>query len=83
MSADTITAGYPVHAVATFRRWENDFGMKGVKFTAQCGFAGSVGSFGFGKAGSARSRELCPRCFPGYDHNACKIDPPQDLTGTA
>jgi hypothetical protein len=81
MPANTVTIGYPVHAVATFSQWENRFGAKGLKWTAQCGASDTqMGGFGFGRAGSARSRELCPKCFPGQDYNRCKLDPPQDLT---
>ncbi len=84
MPADTPTAGYPVHAVATFSRGCNEWGAAWVDWVAQCGATGTqMGARTGGdflRAGSCRSRELCPSCFPGGRHNACRIDKPRDIT---
>jgi len=80
MPADTPTAGYPVHAVDTYARGSNGWGVKWVDWTAQCGATGTEMSGEFSRAGSARRLELCPECFPGRDHNACALTAPRDIT---
>lgn len=71
MSALTKTAGYPVHAVATFRRWTNPHGVTFTDWTAACGATGdTTGHRPLGTAGSARAKELCTACFPaGHQTN--------------
>lgn len=77
MTADTPTAGYPVHAVARYAVTTNPHGVRFTAWEAQCATRGSqVGTSPFGRAGSARRLELCPKCFPGRTWNACKIDKP-------
>lgn len=81
MSASTPTAGYPVHAVATFARRENEFRAWFTDWTAQCGATGTEsGRAAFGLAGSARKLELCVKCFPGRHWNSCGIAKPIDET---
>lgn len=77
MSASTVTVGYPVHAVATFKQWSNRYGTRFTDWTAVCGVNGTkAGQVGvFGRAGTARKRELCPGCFPGLDHRTYIPDP--------
>lgn len=67
MSADTPTAGYPVHRVAQFSRWTNQHGVQFTDWVAACGAEGYLAGFmsKFGKAGDARRLELCVSCFPG------------------
>lgn len=80
MPADTPTVGYPVHAVATYS-WDcNEHGTRWVNWTAQCGATGVEMGGRFLRAGSARRLELCPKCFPGRDHNACLLTKPRDIT---
>lgn len=70
MSTSTITAGYPVHAVKTYRHWQNDQGAWMTDWTAHCGVSRSEGGQrAFGTAGSARRLEMCPQCFPGRQYN--------------
>lgn len=78
MAADTLVAGYPACAVATFRRGQGPDG-KWIAWTAQCGAVG-IEKGAFERAGQARRGELCRGCFPGRKHNACKLDKPVDLT---
>lgn len=62
----TPTIGYPVHAVATYRRWTNAHGCNFTDWTAVCGAnATAVGHRPFRPALDARRLELCPTCFPG------------------
>lgn len=81
MSAYTVTAGYPVHRVATFSPWTNPHGVTFTDWTAACGASdtatGHPGPYGspFGTAGSARKLELCPTCFPGRDLHGYFPDP--------
>ena len=80
MPADTPVVGHPAHAVATFRRTGNDFGVEWAEWVAQCGATGKeMGSPAFLRAGSCRKLELCSRCFPGRDHNACRLDSPVEI----
>lgn len=80
MPADTLTIGYPAHAVATYSWDVNDYGTRTVEWTAQCGATGTETGGRFLPAGSARRLELCPQCFPGRKHNACKLDKPKDVS---
>lgn len=66
MSAMDKTIGYPVHAVAEYHNWTNPYGVKFVDWISACGASGTEtgDSSRFGQAGSARSRELCPGCWP-------------------
>lgn len=65
MSADTITIGYPVHALARWAAWTNPHGANFVDWAAHCGQTGTAtGHDPFGRAGSARKAELCRVCFP-------------------
>ena len=80
MPADTPTAGYPAHAVATYRWDVNEWGTRLVDWTAQCGAAGQEVGGRFLSAGSCRRLELCPKCFPGHNHNACSLEKPQDIS---
>lgn len=72
MSAVTITVGYPVHAVRTFRRWQNSHQVRFTDWAAACGQTGTRTGWPlggrddttFGRAGSARRAELCRACFP-------------------
>lgn len=77
MSASTVTVGYPVHALASYRRWTNQYEARFTDWTAVCGASGTTaGQLGvFGVAGTARKRELCPACFPGRDHHVYIPDP--------
>ena len=62
----TPTIGYPVHAVATYRRWTNPHGCHFTDWTAVCGAsATAVGHRPFGSVLDARRLELCTACFPG------------------
>jgi hypothetical protein len=76
MPADTPVAGTPAHAVATYTPDENMFGVCWLDWTAQCGATGRSMTGRFLRAGSCRRLELCPKCFPGQDHNACRLAPP-------
>lgn len=80
MPSDTPTLGYPAHAVAEYSWDVNEWGARWVDWVAQCGASGRAMGGRFFAAGSCRSRELCPKCFPGYDHNACKLDKPRDIS---
>lgn len=67
MSALDLTAGYPVHAVAEYREWQNAHCASFTDWTAVCGATGTESGFaGFapGLAGSARRAELCRSCWP-------------------
>lgn len=67
MSADDISVGYPVHALAEYSVWTNPHGASFTDWKAACGATGRTSSspqFAFGKAGSARRRELCKTCWP-------------------
>lgn len=67
MSADTVTVGYPPHAVAEYQELTNPHGALFTRWTAVCGAVGTQASsaaFAFGKAGSALRTELCRVCFP-------------------
>lgn len=76
MSAGTITAGYPVHRVATYRPWVNQHRVQFTDYAAACGKADTLaGSNPFGQAGTARRLELCPICFPGKTWGASFPDP--------
>lgn len=62
----TPVAGYPVHRVATFRRWSNRHGARFTDWSAACGASGQTSGHGrFATAGQARRAELCSACFPG------------------
>jgi hypothetical protein len=76
MSASTITAGYPVHRVITYRLWVNQHRVQFTDYTAACGKSDTLaGSSPFGRAGTARRLELCPTCFPGKTWGASFPDP--------
>lgn len=80
MPANTPIVGHPVHAVATYTPGGNEWGVKWIDWTAQCGATGTrMGAGSFDLAGGARRLELCAACFPGRDHNACKLDKPRLL----
>jgi hypothetical protein len=67
VSAADISVGYPVHAVAEFRQWENQHGVHFTDWKAACGATGTATgrtSTAFGLSGSARKRELCRACWP-------------------
>lgn len=65
MSSLDPTVGYPVHAVAEYAMRENPHGIRLTDWRAACGATGqSVGRDPFGRAGSARVRELCRQCWP-------------------
>jgi len=65
MSTEDATIGYPPHAVASFRTWVTANRVTLTDWTATCGATGqAVGTRPFGKAGSARRRELCRACWP-------------------
>jgi hypothetical protein len=64
VSADDLTAGYPVHAVASYQPWTNPHGAAFTDWTASCGVTGTIAGRSFGRAGSARRRELCATCWP-------------------
>ena len=77
MSALTITAGYPVHAVKKYYEWTNEHGVLFVDWLAHCGAKGTLtGHRPFGMAGSARRAELCRVCFPGQRHDAAVYPEP-------
>lgn len=68
MSADTLTAGYPVHRVVSYWPWTNPHGAQFTDYTAACGLTDTlVGRNSFGRAGTARRKELCSRCFPNQN----------------
>lgn len=76
MSAADPVAGYPVHAVATFRRWVNPHGAQFTDWTAACGAARTdSGHRPFGLSGSARRAELCRACWPSRSHHDYRPDP--------
>jgi hypothetical protein len=65
MSAVTVVAGHPVHAVIRFSRRTTPHGVVITSWTGLCGATGTdVGSQPFRLAGSARRLELCRACFP-------------------
>lgn len=64
MSATDVAAGYPVHAVTTFRRWTNPHGVQFTEWTATCGATGTETGHRLKTAQSARWRELCRTCWP-------------------
>ena len=65
MSAMDATIGYPVHAVAEYAEHDNPHGVRLTDWRAACGATGqAVGRGPFGRAGSARKRELCRQCWP-------------------
>lgn len=68
MSATDLSAGYPVHAVVSYRNWTNPHGVLFMDWTATCGATGTEsGHNSFKTAVSARKRELCRECWPsGY-----------------
>lgn len=81
MSTGTVTVGYPVHALKTYRYWKNRHGAWMTDWTAHCGASGGAGGkHTFGVAGNARRLELCPRCFPGRKHNGVNYPDPIDLS---
>lgn len=85
MSALDKTAGYPVHAVASYRRWTNPNGVKFTDWTATCGATGTRNGHGsFGLARSARRAELCRECWPA-GHQTYHPEPTQttDTGGAA
>ncbi|UJW36935.1 hypothetical protein L3Q67_45050 (plasmid) [Saccharothrix sp. AJ9571] len=56
--------GYPVHRVASYSEHDTANHVLVTTWTAGCGATGkAVGRRPFGKAGSARAKELCPHCF--------------------
>lgn len=71
MSAVTPVAGYPCHRPVQFSRWTNQHGMGFTDWVAACGATGYLtgAAAEFGRAGSARRKELCPSCFPGQRHD--------------
>jgi hypothetical protein len=77
MSADTQTVGYPVHAVATYRKRVTENGVTLTDWAAACGAEGQlVGAMArFGRAGSARKMELCTSCWPSGDHRKYHPEP--------
>lgn len=79
MPADTPTVGHPAHAVDAFTWGANEWGTRWVDWTAQCGATGRTMGGRFLPAGSCRRLELCPKCFPGRDHNACRLDKPREI----
>lgn len=82
MSALTPVAGYPVHAVAEYARWRNRYETPFTDWRGRCGAVGTNSGHGpFNQAGSARKRELCPKCFPGGFHNAVHDIPPNKVEG--
>lgn len=81
MSTGTVTVGYPVHALKTYRYWKNRHGVWMTDWTAHCGASGGAGGkYTFGVAGNARRLELCPQCFPGRKHNGVNYPDPIDLS---
>lgn len=81
MSTGTITAGYPVHAVKTYRYWQSIHGSWMTDWTAHCGVSRSEGGKKrFGVAGSARRMELCSQCFPGRRHDSVSYPDPIDMS---
>lgn len=67
MSAADVSVGYPVHAVASYRNWTNQWGARFVNWTATCGASGTLSGHAddaFGLSGSARRKELCRACWP-------------------
>lgn len=82
MSALTPVAGYPAHAVMEYSRWRNQHGVPFTDWRGRCGAQGTSSGHGpFNKAGSARNRELCSKCFPGGLHNAVDDTPPNKVEG--
>lgn len=80
MSALTEAAGYPVHAVAEFARWTNQYQVPFTTWRAHCGTEGTVSGHGpFNLAGQARRLELCETCFPGRQHNAAPAGGPAEV----
>lgn len=79
MPADTPTIGYPAHAVNTYSWDVNEWGTRWVHWTAQCGATGHGVGGHFLPAGKCRRLELCPKCFPGYDRNACWLKKPEEI----
>jgi hypothetical protein len=76
MSAYDAAAGYPVHAVASFRRWTNQHGARFTNWTATCGATGQVSGHQLKDAHSARTAELCPKCWPA-GHRTYHPEPTQ------
>ena len=80
MSAMTQIIGYPVHAVAKFVRWENQYGVKFTDWLSRCGETGTKARHEpFGNAGQARKGELCSKCFPGGDYRNAPDTKPEQL----
>lgn len=76
VSAADAVIGYPVHAVATYRRWTNPFMVQFTDWTATCGATGfTSGHRPFGLSGSARKAELCRACWPSGSHADYHPDP--------
>jgi hypothetical protein len=75
VSALTQTAGYPPHAVRTYRQEVTGHGVTITEWTAACGADGSLtGTDPFKPAGQARRLELCRACFPA-GHGTYHPDP--------
>ena len=71
-----MSAGYPVHAVSSFRRWSNQHGGEFTDWAAVCGARGvKTGHGQFLPAGNARRKELCRSCFSGRDWDGYFPDP--------
>ena len=67
MSALDVSVGYPVHAVAEYREWENRHQARFTDWTAACGATGTAtghADSAFGQVRSARRLELCRTCWP-------------------
>jgi hypothetical protein len=80
VSADTPTAGYPVHAVERFHSAQSEHRVMTTTWRGQCGTSGTiVGDPSFSRAGNARKLELCPQCFPGRHWRTCRIDAPHQV----
>jgi hypothetical protein len=82
VSACTPTAGYPVHAVKTYRLWRNPHGAAFLSWRGACGATGTISGHELGTAGAARKRELCRTCFPA-GHRTDHPDPVQYTVGGA